>query len=149
MHPVTQTLAELFNQMDRARFTSARRHDLSAAELSALVAIRVTEGARPVELASRLGMTTGSVTALIDRLEARGLATREPYPYDRRSLQVVATTAGEEVVADAGRVFDGVVVGVFAQFSTAVAATTDVLLRSLSEGLSISTADQAKACVTA
>jgi DNA-binding MarR family transcriptional regulator len=135
--------------MDRSRFTSARRHDLSAAELSALVAIRTTDGARPVELASRLGMTTGSVTALIDRLAARGLATRESDPDDRRSLQGVATAAGEEVVADVSSVFDAVVVDVFAQFSPAVAGTTDVLLSRLGECLATSTANQTNRYATA
>lgn len=40
------------------------------------------------QLAERAGLTTGAVTGLIDRLERRGYARREPHPTDRRSVIV-------------------------------------------------------------
>jgi DNA-binding MarR family transcriptional regulator len=46
------------------------------------------------EIAQRTGLATGSVTALIDRLEQRGLARRRPDPRDRRRVLVEATEAG-------------------------------------------------------
>ena len=42
----------------------------------------------PTELGRRLGLTSGSMTALIDRLSLRGLVTREQSPTDRRSSVV-------------------------------------------------------------
>jgi DNA-binding MarR family transcriptional regulator len=42
----------------------------------------------PTQLAARLGMTTGAVTKLLDRLERERLVRREPDPTDRRRLVV-------------------------------------------------------------
>lgn len=40
------------------------------------------------ELAKHSGLTSASVTALIDRLERKGFATRSPHPRDRRRVLV-------------------------------------------------------------
>ncbi len=50
------------------------------------------------ELADVLGLNTGSVTSLVDRLEAHALAVRRPHPTDRRRFVVELTGAGEEIV---------------------------------------------------
>jgi DNA-binding MarR family transcriptional regulator len=39
-------------------------------------------------LAELTGLTTGAITGLVDRLESRGYARREPHPTDRRSVLV-------------------------------------------------------------
>ncbi|MCS5721781.1 MarR family transcriptional regulator [Herbiconiux sp. CPCC 203407] len=53
----------------------------------------------PKDLAAGLGITSASVTVLLDRLEKRGLATRSARSEDRRSLRIDATEAGLEVMA--------------------------------------------------
>jgi DNA-binding MarR family transcriptional regulator len=50
----------------------------------------------PRLLADRLGLTTGSVTSLLDRLEHLGYLTRSPHPSDRRKLIVRATEAATQ-----------------------------------------------------
>ncbi|HET8669504.1 MAG TPA: MarR family transcriptional regulator [Candidatus Saccharimonadales bacterium] len=40
------------------------------------------------KLAERLGLTTGAVTSVIDRLEKRGFVRRIPHPIDRRKVLV-------------------------------------------------------------
>jgi DNA-binding MarR family transcriptional regulator len=61
---------------------------LSATDLEALdLLVRhgpITAG----RLAELTGLTTGAVTGLVDRLERRGFARREPHPSDRRSVVV-------------------------------------------------------------
>jgi DNA-binding MarR family transcriptional regulator len=47
----------------------------------------------PRDLADQLGLTTGSVTAMLDRLEKIGYLTRSPHPTDKRRLIVRATDA--------------------------------------------------------
>ncbi|KAA8880655.1 MarR family transcriptional regulator [Nocardia colli] len=49
------------------------------------------ETATPGLLADRLGLTTGSVTAMLDRLERIGYVTRSPHPTDRRKVIIRAT----------------------------------------------------------
>jgi DNA-binding MarR family transcriptional regulator len=49
------------------------------------------ETALPSQLSAKLGLTTGSVTAMLDRLEQQGYLTRAPDPSDRRKVVVRAT----------------------------------------------------------
>ena len=42
----------------------------------------------PRELGRRINLSSGAVTPLIDRLEARGFVERKPHPSDRRSILV-------------------------------------------------------------
>ncbi|MGH7529836.1 MAG: MarR family winged helix-turn-helix transcriptional regulator, partial [Gemmatimonadales bacterium] len=65
----------------------------------------------PGELAAALGLTTGSVTAMLDRLERRGYVSRMSDPADRRRVQVRPSTAATRAadrlwgpLANAGRV---------------------------------------------
>jgi DNA-binding MarR family transcriptional regulator len=53
---------------------------------------------RPSELTERLMITSGSLTPMLDRLEAAGFIEREPNPDDRRSLTVVLTDIGESTL---------------------------------------------------
>ncbi len=45
----------------------------------------------PSELAHRIDVTTGAVTALVDRLAERGHLERQPHPADRRKLLLTVT----------------------------------------------------------
>jgi DNA-binding MarR family transcriptional regulator len=49
------------------------------------------ETALPSQLGVKLGLTTGSVTVMLDRLERLGYLTRAPDPDDRRKVIVRAT----------------------------------------------------------
>lgn len=66
----------------------AARFRLNPAELEALDLIFVREQATAGELAKATGLTTGAVTALIDRLVAAGYVERFPSPDDRRKVFV-------------------------------------------------------------
>ena len=54
-----------------------------------------SEAATPRELADRLGLTAGSVTAMLDRLERLDYLTRSPHPSDGRKsvVRITADTA--------------------------------------------------------
>ena len=49
----------------------------------------------PRQLAERTGLTSGTVTGVIDRLESHGFVTRQPDPGDRR--KVVVTPSFEAI----------------------------------------------------
>lgn len=48
------------------------------------------------DLATKMGITTGTLTMMIDNLEKRGLVERVPNPNDRRSYVIRLTDAGFE-----------------------------------------------------
>lgn len=86
---------DLENRHMRAEM--ARRVGLSDNEFGALAYVSEVEQPTPKSLVSELGLTTGAVTAMIDRLEAAGLIERHPHPNDRRSTVLALTGAGETV----------------------------------------------------
>lgn len=47
------------------------------------------------ELAARMGVTTGTLTVLVDRLEDKQLVVRRPHEHDRRSILVALTQRGQ------------------------------------------------------
>lgn len=74
--------------------TVADRLGLNATDHK-VMSILERDGPLPAgEIARRTGLATASVTALIDRLEHRGFATRRHDPTDRRRVLVDATPEG-------------------------------------------------------
>jgi len=59
------------------------------------------------ELGVLLGFTTGSMTALVDRLERDNIARRLPHPTDRRRTQLELTEHGRSAVNNLGRWLTG------------------------------------------
>ena len=54
----------------------------------------------PADLARHLGLSTASITALLDRLERSGHVRRERHPTDRRKILVRGTTHTEDEIRD-------------------------------------------------
>jgi DNA-binding MarR family transcriptional regulator len=82
---------------DRFDAIVAGRLGVGSAEFKAMDHIQSTGSITPGELGDRLALSSGAVTALIDRLERLGWVTREPHPTDRRSVVVrrAPDTGGE------------------------------------------------------
>ena len=78
--------------------SAARRMGLGVSELAALEHLQGAGELTPTELGRRLSMSSGTVTALVDRLERAGYAERRPNPEDRRSSVVRPTAWGTEEV---------------------------------------------------
>src|SRR6184192_261131 len=66
----------------------------------AVLEMLLHKGPQPVnEIGRRVELTSGAITTAVDRLESRGLVTREADPSDRRARIVRLTAAGEEQAA--------------------------------------------------
>ncbi|WP_330294472.1 MarR family winged helix-turn-helix transcriptional regulator [Streptomyces sp. NBC_00503] len=70
---------------------TARLLGVNETDLRCLEILMATEEAAPSALGTQLGLTTGSVTAMLDRLEKAGYLTRSPHPTDRRRTLVRVT----------------------------------------------------------
>ena len=78
---------------------------LSLPKLAALYQLALAGESLPLgQLAERLACVKSNITQLIDRLEADGLVTREPDPYDRRSRLAVMTAAGRKAYEQGTRI---------------------------------------------
>lgn len=94
--------------------TIADRFGLHTTDLEVLDLIVLRKTVSPSELANATGLTSGAVTALIDRLEQRGLVERRPDPNDRRRVLV---RANAEAVAPIAAVYAGLQRRMFALWS--------------------------------
>ena len=60
------------------------------------------KGPAPVNaIGQKVGLTSGSITAAVDRLERKGLVARRPDPGDRRARVVHLTAGGRKLIARA------------------------------------------------
>lgn len=92
-------LAQLNMANERMRATLAKELGMSLHEFSALGYIDNAGGAAtPKALAGNLYITTGSATALIDRMVDAGLVARQPHPTDRRSILLELTDQGQSLM---------------------------------------------------
>jgi DNA-binding MarR family transcriptional regulator len=80
------------------------------------------------ELAERLGLTTGGVTRLVDRIESAGLVSRRPSSTDRRVAYAVISRVGRAKLRQASGVHAENLRAVFADFSERELAVLDRLL---------------------
>ena len=68
----------------------------------AVMEMLLHKGPQPVnEIGRRIDLTSGAITTAVDRLEARGLVTREAHPSDRRARVVRLSARGEKQAAEA------------------------------------------------
>lgn len=107
-HPVE--LLELIDRLgrlsmanERMRAQLAKELRMTLHELNAVIYIEYARRITPKDLAANLSLSTGTVTALVDRLTDRGVVVRSPHPRDRRSVLLSLTPAGDEVV---GRIIE-------------------------------------------
>lgn len=68
---------------------------LGASDSQFLTLLQTYGPLTPRQLAEHTGLTSGTVTGVIDRLESHGFVTRKPDPGDRR--KVVVTPAAEAI----------------------------------------------------
>ena len=77
-----------------------RHVGVSRSDYDALEALDEHGSLTPGELGTLLSLTSGSVTALIDRLERLGWASRNGHPEDRRKVVVTLTQRAWQVGQD-------------------------------------------------
>ena len=82
--------------MSQMHLEMSARLGLSAAELLALAHLSLDGPLGPTDLTRRLHMTTGAMTAMLDRLAERDYVVREPHETDRRRISVRLTTSGRD-----------------------------------------------------
>lgn len=88
--PVIAACRRLHAAIDALDQRAAETLDITRADLRCLNLLE--DGpVSPTRIATTLRLTTGSVTALIDRLEGKGLVDRRRDPADRRGVLVSAT----------------------------------------------------------
>lgn len=95
---VGTALRRMLYSVESARLHAAREQKLHPTDFACIgLLARNAEPLSPKDIINQLDLTSGSVTALLDRLERAGYITRMANPDDRRSLLVMLNrTAAQE-----------------------------------------------------
>jgi DNA-binding MarR family transcriptional regulator len=97
---ITGATRRLDVAMSRLMVALSRAIGISVPEMIALEHLDHEGSIGPSELARRLQMTTGAVTALADRLERGGYVARAPHPDDRRRVLLMRTAKADAELTD-------------------------------------------------
>lgn len=73
------------------RNTLAKELGFSLTESLCMTILGLRGAATPTMLAGLIGLTTGAMTTMLDRLETKGFVRRKPNPRDRRGILIEAT----------------------------------------------------------
>jgi len=107
-----QAVRRLILAFETYRNEVARFYGLSVLETQTVSHLMAAGELGPTEIGQRLGVTPGSVTALLDRLTIEGIVTRRPHPSDRRRTVVTLTDRGRGLIEDSARWFEHAVDGI-------------------------------------
>lgn len=106
--PTSESLENLINQMRGLGNRTVLYQQVASSNLKLYnndyISIDILREKGPItagELSQLTGLTTGSVTALIDRLEKHGYVRRENDPNDRRKVIIVPLYEEKEEVSNA------------------------------------------------
>lgn len=88
-------LATCYQAFEAYSGTHVRSLGLTPAQFDVIATLGNTDGMSCRQLGEKTLITKGTLTGVLDRMEARGLIVRKPSREDRRSIFVRLTTAGE------------------------------------------------------
>jgi DNA-binding MarR family transcriptional regulator len=83
----------------------SERLGVSPGVIKTLMRLSTNDGVSMGEMARSIGCDPSYITALVDDLDQRGLARREPAPYDRRVKIIVLTEAGRAQADEIAAIF--------------------------------------------
>ncbi|TDD16745.1 MarR family winged helix-turn-helix transcriptional regulator [Nonomuraea diastatica] len=99
IHRISETqrgLGRLFAQHHSPLFTS----NLTMRQLKVVMLLAINGSSSGQDLAHALGVGLGTVTGIVDRLVAQGLASRHEDPHDRRVRRVELTPEGAALIEE-------------------------------------------------
>lgn len=104
----TDSLAFLLADCARLMRTAFERRilvaglGLTAGEARTLIQVAAVNGSRQLDIAIRMGLEPMTVSAFLDKLQARGLIERQPDPLDRRAKRIVLSEAADAKLKQIG-----------------------------------------------
>ncbi len=91
---LSNCIVEFFEKLSAWEEKIVKGTGLSLPNMHTIEILGIFGDLRMKELASKIGVTTGTLTITIDKLEKKGLVKRIPNPSDRRSYLITLTTEG-------------------------------------------------------
>lgn len=96
LEELNHLLVEFYEKWSSWEHSVVRGESLTLPQMHALEIIGAHGPLRMKELAHKQGVTTGTMTVVVDKLEKKGLISRAQSKDDRRSITVCLTDSGRE-----------------------------------------------------
>lgn len=94
---LSDRIVELFERLSAWELSVVAESGLSLSHMHAVEFLGIYGPMRMRDLCARLGLTTGTLTVTIDKLEKARLVSRVPNPDDRRSWVIELTEEGKKL----------------------------------------------------
>lgn len=94
---LSNLIVEFYEKMSSWEESTVEGTGVSLPKMHIIEILGIFGSLRMKELADKVGVTTGTLTISIDKLEDRGLVERVPNPGDRRSYLIALTDEGEKL----------------------------------------------------
>ena len=95
LEPLSDLIIEFYEKLSSWEQAVVRDSAISLPQMHTLEILGQSAPLRMKELAAKMGVTTGTLTVTVDKLEKQGLVARIPHETDRRSILVGLTDAGQ------------------------------------------------------
>jgi len=126
-------IIEFYEKLSSWEHAVVRGSALTLPQMHTLEILGQHTSLRMKELAARMGVTTGTLTVTVDRLEKRGLVARVPHESDRRSVLVELTDRGRTLFEEHHRLHLGLTGELAAALGDEEAAVFAATLRKLTQ----------------
>ncbi|WP_291329559.1 MarR family winged helix-turn-helix transcriptional regulator [Desulfovibrio sp. UCD-KL4C] len=103
LNNLNHSVVEFYEKLSSWENDIVRGKGITLPQMHTLEVLGSQQPMRMKELAQGMGITTGTLTVLVDRLEIKGFVCRKPHDSDRRSILVELTESGEAMFAEHDR----------------------------------------------
>ncbi|MEF2145512.1 MAG: MarR family transcriptional regulator [Desulfovibrionaceae bacterium] len=124
-------IIEFYEKLSSWEHGVVRGTGLTPTQMHVIEVLGVHKALRMKELAERMGVTTGTLTVVADKLEQRGLLRRKPNTEDRRSILVELTDAGQERFLEHDKLHHDLTHDITADLTSEDAACLEACLRKI------------------
>lgn len=97
---INHAIIEFYERLSSWEQSVVRDQGVSLAQIHAVEILGANGPMRMKTLADKLGVTTGTLTVLVDRLVKNGLVLRQAAEGDRRAVEVSLTEAGQLIFTE-------------------------------------------------
>lgn len=95
LEKLNHAIIEFYEKLSSWEHDVVREKGLTLPQMHTLEVLGIHKDLPMKELAQCMGITTGTLTVLVDRLEDKGFVCRKPHQTDRRSILVELTEIGQ------------------------------------------------------
>jgi len=130
---LSSLIIEFYERLSSWEHAVVRDSSLTLPQMHTLEILGQHTTLRMKELAAKMGVTTGTLTVTVDRLEKAQLVARAPNESDRRSFLVELTPRGREIFEQHHKLHLDLTRELAAALSGGEAAELEILLRKLNQ----------------